>query len=232
MIPSGDDGVRSVAEGLDLLREARRRGTRVHYATPHVNEAYRLSRDRRERVEEAHAEMAPAAAGFGLELHLGWELGAQPWLLDADPGDFRLGDLDAALLEFPLPHTGVCDLDLVTLAGEHLESAGLVPVLAHPERCLVVHADPDVVLPFRERGWLLQVNATSLLRPRSDPDHATGWRLVERGLADMVGTDAHRAPRPPYLDEAHAAIAARAGRAEADRLLSGEALHRAGTRSR
>ena len=44
-----------------------------------------------------------------------------PWLLDEDPGDFRLGALPAALLEFPLPHTGIDDLDLVTLCGEHLE---------------------------------------------------------------------------------------------------------------
>lgn len=231
MVPSGDDGVQTIEEGLDLLREARRRGTRVLYGTPHANELHPMSPERRERTEAAYAEMALEAESFDLDLQLGFELAAEPWLLDADPRDYRLGDLDAALLEFPLPHTGTCDLELLTLGGEHLEAEGLVPVLAHPERCALVQADPDLVLPFRERGWLLQVNATSLLKPPSHPDHPTGWLLLENGLADLVATDAHRPTRPPYLDGAHAAVAARIGRDAADRLLGGEALERAAARS-
>ena len=36
MVPSGDDGVRSVDEAVELVSEAARRGTAVQYATPHA----------------------------------------------------------------------------------------------------------------------------------------------------------------------------------------------------
>ena len=36
VVPSGDDGVQSVEEGLALCRAAAERGTAVLFATPHV----------------------------------------------------------------------------------------------------------------------------------------------------------------------------------------------------
>ena len=81
-VPSGDDGVATVAEGLALVVEAGRRGTRVLMGTPHANFVYPATPDRRARAREAHAEMATAAATAGVDLQLGWELGPEPWLLD------------------------------------------------------------------------------------------------------------------------------------------------------
>jgi tyrosine-protein phosphatase YwqE len=168
--------------------------------------------------------MAPAAAALGVDLQLGWELGPEPWLLDADPHDFRLGRLQAALLEFPLPHFQDRGLELLSACAEHLESAGLQPVLAHPERSPVIQAAPEAVRPFRERGWLLQINATSLLGRHDRASERTGWTLVRLGWADLVASDGHRAGRPPFLDEVHTALAEAVGRPRADALAGGAAL--------
>jgi protein-tyrosine phosphatase len=224
VIPSGDDGVRSIEEALGLLREAADRGTAVQYATPHANERFPLTASRRRRAEEAHAELVDECAGFGLDLQLGFELAGEPWLLDEDPRDYRLGSLPAALLEFPLPYTGTTTLELVTACGEHIEAAGLVPILAHPERCRMVHDAVHLVREYRERGWLTQVNSTSLLGRDGSTNERVGWELVRDGLCDVVATDAHRAHRPPFLDRVHAALAARVGREQADRLTCGVAL--------
>ena len=223
-VPSGDDGVVTVAEGLALVEEAGRRGTRVLVGTPHANFVYSATPDRAARARAAHAEMAPAAAAAGVDLQLGWELGPEPWLLDADPLEYRLGRLDAALLEFPLPHFEDRGLELVSACAEHLEAAGLQPVLAHPERSPLVQVDPEAVRPFRERGWLLQVNATSLLGRHDRAAERTGWMLVRLGWADLVASDGHRAHRPPFLDEAHAALVEAVGRDRADALAGGAAL--------
>ena len=51
-----------------------------------------------------------------------------------------------------------------------------------------------------------------------------GWTLVETGRADIVASDGHRANRPPWLDEAFAAVAARVGREQALPLFTGAAL--------
>jgi protein-tyrosine phosphatase len=228
MVPARDDGVQSIGEGLALLRETARRGTAVQFATPHVNRRIPLTTRRATDMREAHATMAVEAAGFGLDLQLGFELSPEPWLLDADPLELRLGRLSAALLEFPLPHTHAPDLSLLVACAEHLDDAGLTPVLAHPERSHLVHGRPEVVREFRERGWLLQVNASSLLADERHPDHRTGWWLLERDLGDLVASDAHRATRPPYLDAAYAVVEARLGERPARRLLCGSALEPAG----
>ena len=53
-----------------------------------------------------------------------------------------------------------------------------------------------------------------------------GWLLVEEGLASLMGSDGHRATRPPFLDEAYAAVRARVGEEAADDLFGGAALQR------
>lgn len=223
VVPSGDDGVRSVGEGVELVLEAAARGTAIQFATPHAMRQHPVTPARRRRVHEAARAMR-ARLGGRVALRLGWELSAQPWLLDADPRDFRLEGLDACLLELPLPHTHPTSLDLLVRCAEHIERAGLVPLLGHPERCSLVSHRPDAARELAERGWLLQVNASSLLGDHGADAERTGWWLLENDLADVVGSDGHRATRPPFLDGALRAAEQRLGRERALPLFTGAAL--------
>jgi protein-tyrosine phosphatase len=114
-------------------------------------------------------------------------------------------------------------LALAVRLAEHVAAAGLLPVIAHPERSEAVLADPPAAASLRERGWLLQVNATSLLGYHGPDQEEAAWALVEGGLADLVASDGHRVARPPHLDEAHRAVRTRVGEG-ADRLFDGSAL--------
>ena len=76
---------------------------------------------------------------------------------------------------------------------------------------------------FHERGWLVQVNATSLLGAHGPDQEEVAWRLLRAGLADLVASDGHRTTRPPHLDEAHRLARARLGEG-ADALFDGSAL--------
>jgi protein-tyrosine phosphatase len=219
VVPSGDDGAASVEEGLDLCREAARRGTSVLYATPHVWPQLTLTDEREEEIRRAHAQMAPAAAEAGLQLRVGFELTPAPPLLEDDPARYRLGGTEAVLME--LPFAG--PLDLAERVAEHIEEVGLRPILAHPERSDSLIEEPELAFGYAERGWLLQVNATSLLGYHGPQPAETGWALVERGLADLVASDGHRPARPPFLDQAYAAARRRLGDG-ADALFDGRAL--------
>jgi protein-tyrosine phosphatase len=219
VVPSGDDGAQTVVEGLALCRAAARRGTRVLFATPHVWPLLQLDDERERAVRAAHAEMEGQAAEWGLDLRLGWELTPTPALLYEDPRHYRLGDLSAVLMEVPFQGS----LRLAESLGAHIEGSGLRPVIAHPERSERVVADPGLVVAFRERGWLLQVNATSLLGYHGSDIEATAWRLLDEGLVDLVASDGHRAARPPHLDDAYALARSRFGGA-ADALFDGRAL--------
>ena len=219
VVPSGDDGVGSTDEGLELCREAAGRGTSVLFATPHVWPHLQLTSAREDAIRRAHAAMAARAARDGLDLRLGFELTPAPELLDDDLTRYRLGELPAALME--LPFAG--PLGLAERVAEEIEAAGLTPVIAHPERADRVIEDPALASAYAERGWLLQVNATSLLGRHGPDPQETGWLLVERGVADLVASDGHRPARPPFLDDAHAAVTDRIGE-RADALFDGSAL--------
>ena len=216
VIPSGDDGARSLEEGVALCREAARRSTRILFGTPHVWPHLPLTPGREEAVRDAWAQMARRA---GLELRLGFELTPTAALLDEDPRRYALERTDAVLMEVPFEGP----LDLLWALAEHADASGLTPVIAHPERTEAVLADPQVADELAERGWLLQVNATSLVGYHGPWAEQLGWELLERGSAALVASDGHRAARPPYLDEAHAVAVERLGE-EAARFFDGSVL--------
>jgi protein-tyrosine phosphatase len=219
VVPSGDDGARSLEAGLGLCLEAARHGTTVLYGTPHVWPSLPLTAEREAAVRAAHAEMAPALAAHGLQLELGWELTPTERLLDEDPVRYRLGTLPAVLMEVPFHGS----LALAQRLGEHVAGSGLTPIVAHPERAEHVREELGAVAAFRERGWLMQVNATSLLGAHGLEQEEVAWRLVRGGLADLVASDGHRMSRPPFLDEAHRLVRARLGES-ADALFDGSVL--------
>jgi protein-tyrosine phosphatase len=218
VVPSGDDGVSTVAEGEELCREAARRGTRLIFATPHVWPHLPLTPDREAHVRAAYADLRERT-GVEPEVRLGWELTPVPRLLDEDPRRYELEGTGCVLMEVPF----VDELGLVRLLAEHVSEHGLTPVIAHPERSDAALAEPEAVLDLARCGYLLQVNATSLTGYHGQAVEALAWRLVDEGAVSLVGSDGHRRARPPYLDEAYGLARRRLGKA-ADPLFDGTAL--------
>jgi protein-tyrosine phosphatase len=216
VLPSGDDGARTVAEGVELCREAARRGTAVLFATPHIWPHLLLEPEREQSVREAFARLAPVA---GLELRLGWELTPSPRLLEEDPSRYELEGTGCVLME--VPFAGPAD-SLFALA-EHVERAGLRPLIAHPERTEAVQEEPSIAAELAGRGWLVQVNATSLTGYHGPVIELLAWQLLESGRVAVVASDGHRAARAPHLDAAYRLALDRLGTAAVP-LFDGSAL--------
>jgi protein-tyrosine phosphatase len=215
VVPSGDDGAQSVEQGVALCREAARRGTTVLYATPHVWAHLPLTPERELEVQAAFEQVAPAA---GLELRLGYELAPARWLLREDLSRYVLDATDAVLVEVPFVGSPA-----VTIAvAERAESQGLQPVIAHPERGEEVGL--GMAEEFVERGWQLQVNASSLLGRHGEEAEQLAWRLLRDGTASFVASDGHRTSRPPYLDAAFELAKADLGAEAALRYFDGTEL--------
>lgn len=218
VVPSGDDGAVTVLEGLALCREAWRRGTRILYATPHVapSHQYPMTPERRELFDLSFAKMQP---NVQLELRAGFELTPSPKLLDEDPHQYTLEGTDLVLV-----HTSPDEpLARVVSFGEHIEAAGLIPLIAHPEYSWEVLRSPSLIRTLAERGWLVQVSAASFVAPATQVTAGTAWTLLLDGVATVVASDGHRWRRPPFLDVAHA-LARRALGDRADALFDGSAL--------
>jgi protein-tyrosine phosphatase len=143
----------------------------------------------------------------------------------SDPAELVLEGTRAVLVEFPGFWLDLDDpIAVVSEAAGLVEEAGLVPVLAHPERCRPVAADPESVRPLAERGWLLCLNAPSLIGGHGTTAERTGWALLDAGLVAVAASDAHSRMRPPALREAYEVVRQRRGDEIARPLFDGSAL--------
>lgn len=183
-----DDGPARLEESLEIGRAAVADGVAAIAATPHVRDDYPTSVA---AMKAAVAELreALAADGIPLELHTGGEvaLGRLDALSEEDLRGFALAGSRYLLLEFPYHGW---PLDLPRRSFE-LQAAGLVPVLAHPERSSEVMAAPERLEPLVAAGALVQVTAASLDGRLGRRTQRTGLELVRRGLAHLVASDAH-----------------------------------------
>ena len=223
VVPSGDDGAQTVEQGIELCREAARRGTSLLYATPHVWAHLPLTADRERALLAAFDQVAAAVP---LELRLGYELSPARWLLREDLGRYALQGTSSLLVEVPFvgsPH--------VTVAiAERAESQGLRPIIAHPERGEEVGL--AAAEGYAERGWQLQVNASSLLGRHGDEAEQIAWTLLRDGTAAFVASDGHRGTRPPHLDTAFELAKADLGAEAALRYFDGTELRAGATAPR
>ena len=224
--PSGDDGARTIEDGLELCRIALEAGTEILFATPHAHapwDTFPRTPERDELYERSLAQMRAEVAEWGLDLRRGWEVFPTE-AATAEPGDLVLEGTRAVLLEFPGSWLEIDDaIGVVAEGAAAVASAGLVPVLAHPERCRPVAADPWSVRPLVEDGALLCLNAPSLVGRHGATAERTAWALLEAGLIALAASDGHSVTRPPALDASYAEAERRLG-AGARRLFDGSAL--------
>ena len=183
LLPGVDDGSRSVAQSVKVLKDLAVRGVTDVCLTPHVR-AGDLSKAPPERHEAAYAALRAAVPPLP-RLHRGAEV-----MLDRPlPGDARgvdrytIGGTRYLLVEFPR----MVAFDTVTTALSRLVETGLLPLLAHPERYTC--CSPEAVARRPEAGASMQVDATTLLSPQSRGQRARA--LVSAGLADILAADNH-----------------------------------------
>lgn len=215
LAPTGDDGARTVEEGVGLARDAASVGTALLYLTPHVWPELRMHEARERRFREAVDQMR---AGEGVpELRIGFELTPHQALLDDDPWHYVLEGTSVCLVESPFSG----GLSLFYRVAEHVEDAGLTPLIAHPERSLTLAGDPALLAALLERGWPLQVTGASLTGTSGRDAERIGWQLLESSARVVVASDGHRAYRPATLDRPWQAAVKRLGEERAQRAFGG-----------
>jgi len=224
MVPSGDDGVKTIEEAVELCSLAAAKGTTLMYVTPHVNDDLPLSREREQLVRLNAARLGELLERERLEVRVGFEVHPTVANRDHDLGRYRLDLFDAVLLECPLESGVEYGVERIFEAAERLEAVGVLPVLAHPERSPAFLAGPAAAKAAAQRGWQLQVTAASLFGRYGEAVAALAWSLLEERHATLVASDAHRPDRPPFLDDALTALAERFGASRAAALLDGSAL--------
>ena len=85
-----------------------------------------------------------------------------------------------------------------------IKVAGYTPVLAHPERYVYMHDDFSKYERLKEKEVLFQLNIPSLGGYYSKPVQKAAKRLVDAGMVDMLGSDAHKMTHLHALEKVRA----------------------------
>ena len=212
-----DDGCRSPGETLQAARSLALVGYSQAVPTPHAQLRYGggdagLSRD---RLEGARALLA--REGVGLALHAGAENVLDEELLArAGSGAARgLGETGRyVLVELPFQEYVPALPELVS----RLLVKGLVPVLAHPERCVEFGRSGRAAEVVR-MGAALQLNLGALTGRHGRVARELAERFLDEGLYAVAGTDLHSPEgAEEWIAEALETLVERAGVAGLQRL--------------
>jgi protein-tyrosine phosphatase len=194
-----DDGSKTLEQSVEMLRLAAESGTTDIVASPHANHEFKFEPD---VVKEKVEELRRAIGGLirihtGCDFHLSFD-NIQDSL--QNPTKYTINHKNYVLVEFS-------DLLIPKTTDDvfyQMLSAGMIPIITHPERNMLLQMKLDKLAGWVESGCLLQVTAHSLLGRFGKQAKAFADRLLEQRLAHIVASDAHDTKhRPPMLNEAY-----------------------------
>ena len=197
-----DDGARDLNESLAMVEMAYECGTTDIVATPHANRVYAYDSELIEkRVQELQARSGPK-----IRIHRGCDFHLQSDnVLNAleNPSKYAINGNNYLLVEFS---------DMMGAAGvgvlHRLRSAGLTPIITHPERNPVLRQSPETLEQLVRQGYYVQVTAQSLLGRFGIEAHQFATNLIRHGNVDLIASDSHDLQnRPPRLDQAYEYVA-------------------------
>ena len=190
ILPEVDDGAWDMDTAVAMARIARDCGVKKIITTPHFKgvpqalEAVGLYRHQLRRLrsrlsqEQVEVELLPGA-----------EVLCVPQTLElARRGQLPpLGESRYVLVEFYFD----ASREFLDVTLEELCRCGYTPIVAHPERYGAVQRDPDLAGRWFRRGVVLQINKGSVLGAFGRRAEETALRLLHRGLAHVLASDAH-----------------------------------------
>ena len=191
ILPGVDDGSDSPDMSCRMAAAAADCGVRYIFATPHCNTRDARKNFRSEALLQAYRDLQAELDRWQIPIRI---LPGAEVLVRGDFEEYLAKDrfmtLNGSrylLVEFYFDE----DADFMEHSLRAVEEAGLVPVVAHPERYFAVQNNPGIAGAWRERGRLLQLNKGSLLGELGDAAWDAASLLLRRGLYSVAASDAH-----------------------------------------
>lgn len=211
-----DDGPRDLGEAAELCAMAAEEGIETIVATPHVlRERWPTfsPEELRARFDELQARVGSTPRLLlGSEYFFSHDMAE---LLREGKAILPLAGSRYVLLE--LAANSVPPMLEQPFYRAQLE--GWVPVIAHPERNVVLQQRPDVLAYLIGHGARTQVTATSLTGAFGSAARQAAEKFLRLQLVHFVATDAHNTTkRPPSMREPMAALRSLVGDAVAEAL--------------
>jgi len=201
ILPGIDDGSRDMEETIRMLQTASAEGITHIIATPHYKAGRGCAES--ETIKKLLDKTRQEAAKHNLDIQL---YSGNEVFYASELGDrfqsgriCTLNDSKYVLVEF----SPMDSFNYIRNGLDEIIGMGYKPVLAHIERyeCIVKH--PEYAEDLRALGVGIQVNASSITGEVGRTIKKFVHRLLEDGLVDYVGTDAHSADsrRKPAINK-------------------------------
>jgi protein-tyrosine phosphatase len=221
ILPGIDDGAPDLEESLSMAEAARAEGIRLIAATPHHNKA--RWDNPADRIRELTDRLNGAIAERGLDVRIvpGQEMHVNGRFFDEwQAGRVQpIGESRYVLIEFPFDGLPRNAAEVV----HELTVAGLVPIIAHPERNRAFLENPDLLEELIRTGALGQLTSHSLLGTFGRHVQRRSEEMISRGLVHILASDAHRSGtdgRGFRLNQAYEAVTRKFGDACAETFMA------------
>ncbi len=222
ILPGVDDGSRSVAESLEMLRMEASQGIRKVIATPHFY-AHRDNPEhflkRRNAAWEALREAMAAEPGLP-EIIPGTEVYYFPGMSESDAIEqLTIGSGRFLLLEMPMaPWTPAMYREMEAIYAKR----GITPIIAHIDRYIRPLNTRGIPQKLEALPVLVQANGSFF---RSPVTARMALRMLKEDRIHLLGSDCHDlASRKPDLGDALSQIEKRLGKPAVSRIREYETL--------
>jgi len=223
ILPGVDDGARSIEDSLAMLKNAREAGVEIVIATPHFfRGVYEIEFAEREQMI-AELQKVANENGIDIQIRPGVEYYLSPDICDniSKLAEFTLNNNGRYIL-VELPRQGIPPYVGNVLSD--LEAHGLTPIIAHPERNIIIGRNPNILFDLVLRGCIAQLNVGSILGLYGRTSQKTAQVLLTNRLLHLVASDMH-SPRSPSMNQAVPMIESLLGSESASRMFN-EIPHR------
>ena len=211
-----DDGPSQVEESVQMLIEAKNQGVDQVILTPHYREgmfSYPV-----DQILKNYKHLREQAEWFGVQLYLGSEYHVDGNMVEhiASRRCQSLAQGPYVLAEF----SHGTEFDYMRDAVRNLMMAGYIPVVAHAERYAALAKNMDNIKTLKAEGACILLNASSILGNEGKELKRYTGKILEKGLADLVASDAHGIKhRKCHLKECFEFVSKKYGAAYASRLM-------------
>lgn len=190
VLPGIDDGSRLLQETLDMARTAVKNNIDTIVATPHTLNGFFINKWENVVSLTATVQKALDAEDIAVTLYPAMEAQVCPELFEAlERGQAATINDNARylLLEFPPFSMPPASKEFV----KKLNQQGMVPVIAHPERHLILQNDLAQLCGLVQLGALCQLTAVSITGHLGPYVQKSAEQMIRTGLAHVIATDAH-----------------------------------------
>lgn len=184
ILPGLDDGIQTMEDAVKVLKEAKKAGFEKIICTTHYSNYYTENEEtRKNKLRELQEKDSEIELIIGNEIYARTDI--DKFLKNGEASS--LNDSKYVLYEMPL-HKEYQNYQNLAI---NLISAGYKPVLAHPERYVIIQENPKKIEELLDLGVYLQSNYMSIEGLYGNKCKSTVELLLKHNMISFLGTDVH-----------------------------------------